>query len=301
LPSRDFTDTTLIPDVPGSRRGGLTTSGPAEWQILLLGLFAGLTIFLGMPFALIPGLSNRSRALLAAIAVGILLFLFVDVVASAQTLIAVPLTSGDTSLVAEYALLLAGGFIVGTLLLVWFERWYTARMRGEKAAVRGPTSIEPTESAFAVDPIQLSTLIAVGIGLHNLSEGLAIGAAYAQGVLALVGVLVIGFAIHNATEGFGVLGPGLMAGRRYSLGRLAALGLVAGGPTFFGTLIGSVFRADAVSVLFFGLAAGAILYVVLQMSRPMLAPATRTVAVVGVLAGFLIGFATDLLITVGGA
>ncbi len=254
-----------------------------------------------MPFALIPGLSNRSRALLAGIAVGILLFLFVDVVASAHTLIVAPLTSGDTTRVAEYALLLAGGFIAGTLLLVWFERWYGARVQRGATAMGATANGEPPVDSLPIDPIHLSTLIAVGIGMHNLSEGLAIGAAYAQGALALVGVLVIGFAIHNATEGFGILGPGLMAGRRYSVARLAALGLVAGGPTFLGTAIGSAFRADAISILFFGLAAGAILYVVLQMTRPMLAPATRLVAVIGVMAGFLLGFATDLLITVGGA
>ncbi len=114
-------------------------------------------------------------------------------------------------------------------------------------------------------------------------------------------VLVVGFAAHNSTEGFGILGPGLLAARRYSGLRLLALGLVGGGPTFVGTIVGSVFYSDPLSVLFYGLAAGAIVYVVLQMVQPMLGRATRGSAWMGVVIGFILGFATDALVTFGGA
>jgi zinc transporter, ZIP family len=249
-----------------------------------------------MPIARFTGFADRTRAILAAIAVGILLFLFVDVLINAHTLVLGPLPS-NPDLTIEYAAVLGLGFAAGVLLLVAFERAFSDRLR-RHAEAKGTAA--PGEHA-PIDPLQLSTLIAVGIGLHNFSEGLAIGTAYAQGVLALVTVLVIGFALHNATEGFGILGPGMMAGRTYSWRRILALGLIAGGPTFLGTAIGSFFTADVVSILFYALAAGAILYVVLQMSRPMLAPATRTVVMVAIVAGFLLGYTTDVIVTLGGA
>ena len=271
------------------------STGPAEWQILLLGAFTGGTIFLGMPIARAGGLSDRTRAGLSAVAVGILMFLFYDVLANAHELVIAPLTS-DSGTTIAYAAILAIGFVAGTLLLVAFERAFSAHLR--RSAGEPSTS---GDSPFPIDPIHLSTMIAVGIGLHNLSEGLAIGAAYAGGALSLATVLVIGFAAHNSTEGFGILGPGLMARRKYSWNRLGALGLIGGGPTFLGTVLGSFLHTAPLSILFYGLAAGAILYVVLQMSRPMLAPASRDVATVGVVVGFLLGFTTDVLVTLGGA
>ncbi|MCI4352287.1 MAG: zinc permease [Thermoplasmata archaeon] len=269
---------------------------PAEWQILALGAFAGLTIFLGMPVARASGLSDRTRAALAALAVGILLFLFVDVLSNAHGIVIAALVgsnpSATRSATADLVLLLLG-FGVGVISLLYFEQWFSRRLRTATGAAPGARN-------ETLDPLQLSTVIAVAIGLHNLCEGLAIGAAYAAG-LPLAVVLVIGFAIHNSTEGFGILGPGMMARSRYSLARLTALGLVGGGPTFLGTVVGSVFTSNLLSVLFYGLAAGAILYVVFQMSRPMLAPATRTVVIQFVVLGFALGVVTDFVVTLGGA
>jgi ZIP family zinc transporter len=263
---------------------------------LALGAFAGFTIFLGLPIARARSISDRVRAALAALAVGILLFLFVDVLSSAHQIIAAVFASAGSSAVSkasEDLLILAIGFSGGVLVLLVVEGQFGRRVRSE---AEGAGAVGPR----LLDPLQLSSVIAVGIGLHNLSEGLAIGAAYAAG-LPLAVVLVIGFAFHNSTEGFGILAPGMMSGARYSSRRLAALGLVGGGPTFVGTVLGSVFHSDLVSMLFFGLAAGAILYVVLQMSRPMLAPATRDVVVLFVVLGFLLGLVTDFLVILGGA
>ncbi len=271
------------------------STSPAEWQIFVLGAFAGFTIFLGLPLARARGLSDRTRAALSALAVGILLFLFVDVLSNAHEIVASGVVTGSFSASAGAALdlvVLFVGFSGGVLSLLYFEKLFTRRVR----AAAG----DATQGNGALQPLHLSTIIAVGIGMHNLSEGLAIGASYAAG-LPLAIVLVIGFAAHNSTEGFGILAPGMMAGSRYSLRRIFALGLIGGGPTFVGTLVGSLYSSDVLSVLFYGLAAGAILYVVLQMSRPMLAPATRDVVILFVVVGFILGVLTDFLVTLGGA
>ncbi|MCI4331200.1 MAG: zinc permease [Thermoplasmata archaeon] len=271
-------------------------SGPSEWQILALGAFAGLTIFLGLPFASARGVSDRARAALAALAVGILLFLFVDVLSNAHSIVTAGVgpsspSSRIASSVEELAVVL-GGFAAGALSLVVFEREFTRRLRPS-------VSVPLPAPGGTIDPVHLSTVIAVGIGFHNLSEGLAIGAAYAAG-LPLAIVLVIGFAVHNSTEGFGILGPGLLQGRIYSARRLIALGLVGGGPTFLGTVLGSFVTSPYLDVLFYGLAAGAILYVVLQMGRSLFAPGRQPLVLTFIVLGFALGVLTDFLVTLGG-
>jgi ZIP family zinc transporter len=270
-------------------------AAPTELQIIALGAFAGLTIYLGMPLARLTGLSRRVRTVLTSLAAGILMFIFFDVLAQANGLVHAQFDAGSTNGFLGYAAILMLGVVVGMTGLIAFEGWFTRR-----AQARADIP-EAADERVALDPKTFATLVAVGIGFHNLSEGLAIGAAYASGALGLGLVLVIGFAIHNSTEGFGILGPGMMAGTRFSVPRLLALGLVGGGPTLLGTLIGSLVVSDPLSILFYGLAAGAILYVVLQMARPMLAPETRNVAMLGVVAGFIVGYVTDLVVTVGGA
>jgi zinc transporter, ZIP family len=277
-------------------------SGPNEWQILGLGAFAGFTIFLGLVYGLRKSSSNATRAFLSALAAGILLFLFFDVLKNANELInpLIPAQGGSNGLLAfEYILLLLVGWSAGFLSLGLFERTYLARLSSH--ASPEPALKNGKSTAFDLDPLAVSTMIAVGIGLHNFSEGLAIGTAYAGGAVAAGAVLVIGFAAHNSTEGFGILGPGLIANRRYSGARLFVLGLVGGGPTFLGTVVGSTFYSDALSILFYGLAAGAIIYVVLEMIRPMMARETRSFAWMGVVVGFILGVATDAIVTFGGA
>src|SRR5207253_1821349 len=108
-------------------------------------------------------------------------------------------------------------------------------------------------------------LIAVGIGMHNFAEGLAIGNSAAHGEMALAMMLVIGFGLHNATEGFGIVAPLAAAGVRPSWRYLVLLGLIGGGPTFIGTLVGQQFVNETVSVAMMALAAGSILYVIIEL------------------------------------
>jgi zinc transporter, ZIP family len=277
-------------------------TGPSEWQVLALGAFAGFTIFLGLAFGLRRGASGGTRAFLSALAGGILLFLFYDVLKNANEIInpLIPAQGGSNGTLAlAYVVVLLVGWSVGFLSLAVFERAYYGRLAHRSPS--SPDGGDPGKGRFEVDPLAISMMIAIGIGLHNFSEGLAIGTAYAGGAVAAGTVLVVGFAAHNSTEGFGILGPGLMAARRYSGRRLIALGLVGGGPTFLGTMVGSVVYSDPLSVLFYGLAAGAIIYVVLEMVRPMMVLATRSYAWIGVVIGFILGFATDVIVTFGGA
>jgi ZIP family zinc transporter len=152
------------------------------------------------------------------------------------------------------------------------------------------------------DPARrLALLIAVGIGLHNFSEGLAIGQSAAGGELSLAVLLIIGFGLHNATEGFGIVGPLAGAGQRPSWALLGMLGLIGGGPTFVGTVLGQSFVNETVYLGFLALAAGSILYVVIQLLR-VAAKLGRTRALYwGLLAGLLAGFATDFIVTAAGA
>jgi ZIP family zinc transporter len=140
-------------------------------------------------------------------------------------------------------------------------------------------------------------MIATGLGFHNLSEGLAIGQSAATGAVAFAGVLVIGFALHNVTEGFGIAAPMTTASRPASWGFLGLTGLIGGGPTFIGTLIGYVATSPYFSVLFFAVAAGALIYVLNELftlGRKLNNPAPMAW---GLLVGFLAGFGTDLLLT----
>ncbi len=277
-------------------------AGPSEWAIVGLGAFAGFTIFLGLGYGLRRTSSRGARVFLSALAAGILLFLFFDVLKNATALIdpQIPASGGGDGLLAiGYAAALLGGWSFGFLSLALFERVYFARFA--RASPSPPSAGTEAPSGVRLDPLTVSTMIAIGIGLHNFSEGLAIGTAYAGGAVAAGTVLVIGFAAHNSTEGFGILGPGLNADRRYSAGRLLALGLVGGGPTFLGTVVGSVFTSDLLSILFYGLAAGAIVYVVLEMIQPMMARETRSLAGMGIVVGFILGFATDLIVSFAGA
>jgi zinc transporter, ZIP family len=153
--------------------------------------------------------------------------------------------------------------------------------------------------ASPLEGVALATLVAIGIGLHNLGEGLAIGSSLALGELALGTFLIVGFMVHNITEGLGIAAP-IAAGERASRARLAALAIVAGGPAILGGWIGGFLTSDLLGVLFFALAVGAALQVVVEVGRYVARRAPgglRSVHVIGgYLAGVIVMYVTGLLI-----
>jgi zinc transporter, ZIP family len=153
--------------------------------------------------------------------------------------------------------------------------------------------------ASPLEGVALATLVAIGIGLHNLGEGLAIGSSLALGELALGTFLIVGFMVHNITEGLGIAAP-IAAGERASRARLAALAVVAGGPAILGGWIGGFLTSDLLGVLFFALAVGAALQVVVEVGRYVARRAPgglRSGHVIGgYLAGIIVMYATGLLI-----
>lgn len=248
-----------------------------------LGAIAGATIFVGLPIGRIRGVSRKVQGALNAVATGVLIFLLWDILSHASSPVETALAAmhrGDRSFVALVAIF-AAGIAVGLLALIYVN----GRLFGR------------TKQAPPAPPRTLAMMIATGLGLHNLSEGLAIGQSAATGAVAFAVVLVIGFALHNITEGFGIAAPLAMDTAMPSWSFLAVAGLIGGGPTFLGTVVGYAFTSTSIYVLFLALAAGALLYVINEMfhiGRRVNSPVAMGW---GLLLGFLLAYATDLFLT----
>ena len=254
-------------------------------QTVLLSAFAGATIFLGLPVGRMR-VSRRVQVMLTAAAAGVVLFLLWDILSHAvepleAALEAAQAGTGTVLDAALDAVALAGSLALGLMSIVLVNQ----RLRGTKGEV---------------DLRQIAMGTAVGLGLHNFSEGLAIGQSSATGATSLALLLVIGFALHNATEGFGIAAP-LASGPQPSWSFLIAAGIVGGGPTFLGGVVGYTFVSPLVSIVFLGVAAGALIHVFNEMvsvSRRFADPIAANVALI---LGLIIALATDIILTLAGA
>jgi zinc transporter, ZIP family len=255
----------------------------------LLGIYVGvIPVALGMlwlPFVRRIGVGWIVA--LMAFTVGLLVFLGIDAALEGLEIAAeAPAAFGGASLVFA-------GALIAYLLLAAVDAHL--RRRGDAAAATGS----------AAGGIYLALLVALGIGLHNLGEGLAIGSAYATGALALGAFLVVGFAIHNTTEGLAIVAP-LRGGdggaaARPSLGRLIGLGLLAGAPAVLGAWIGAAAFDPSLAALLFGVGVGAIARVIVQIAPSMRDGDGRylhPVSVAGMIAGIAALYVTGLLVTV---
>jgi len=273
-------------------------------EILGLGAIAGFTIFLGLPIGRMQNVTAATKAFLAATATGVLIFLFWDVLSQAVGPVETALEDGHDGRFAWLAFLLTAGFLVGLMSLVYYDSWMKRRRR---RAFLGPGAASTAEFEHehhfvGMSPARwLAIFIATGIGLHNFSEGLAIGQSAASDQISLAIVLIIGFGLHNATEGLGICAPLAGDKERPSWRFLGLLGLIGGAPTFLGTVVGQVWVSEAVSIVFFALAAGSILYVVMELLNVGRALASKTLVTWGIMLGLFLGFATDFILVAAGA
>ncbi|MEX1009078.1 MAG: ZIP family metal transporter [Acidimicrobiia bacterium] len=278
-------------------------------EIYLLGAIAGLTILLGLPVGRLRNVSTGAAAFLNAGAAGVLVFLLVETVEHAFTpvehsLEKVTVESGGTwgEFVGK-SILFTVALGVGLLSLVYYERWMAGRARRESIGP-GAASVGEFGVARRVHMLsaakRLALFIAIGIGLHNFAEGLAIGQSAASGAISLAVLLIVGFSVHNATEGFGIVAP-MAADREVpSWGYLLLLGVIAGGPTFLGTVIGQSFVNETVNMMFLALAAGSILYVIVQLMQVAVKLDRRMQLMWGLFAGLLFGLGTELVLVGAG-
>jgi len=276
-------DVTLVTSTGGTVTHAIDVAAETpDADLSFFGLMALLGIYVGViPVALgmlwLPWLRRVPPAWLRAVmavTIGLLAFLAIDATFEGFEL------AGEGSQAFGGAALVLLGAAVSFLALTGVSAWLSARREGAGGG-------------------RLALLVAVGIGLHNLGEGVAIGSAYAVGALALGAFLVVGFALHNTTEGLAIVAP--LADGDPSLKRLALLGVVAGAPAILGAWIGAAAFNASVAAFLFGFGAGAIAQVIVQLAPTLRDESGRRLhpaAVAGLLGGMAVMFATGLLVTV---
>lgn len=274
-------------------------------QTVLLGAIAGFTIYLGLPVGRIRTKSLRLKTFLSGISAGVLTFLAVEIFGHAfesveHSLEEAGVAGGSAVEFGLMAGVFAVGFAAGLLSLLYLMK----SLRPQLPKTVDPEDVSVVESerlhVKRREAFQLAMSIASAIGLHNFSEGLAIGQSARAGQTSLALLLVVGFALHNSTEGFGIVGPLSAADARASWGWLALAGLAGGGPTFLGTIIGGAFANDIVYTAFLAVAGGAILYVLAELfaaGRKM----DWGMTLWGTLTGFLLGAGSELVLVAAGA
>ncbi|TMM18827.1 MAG: zinc permease [Actinobacteria bacterium] len=278
-----------------------------------LGAIAGFAIYLGLPMGRVHWAGDRVRVGLAMFSVGILAFIFMDVTKHGEAVLETAVehfkhhTGSFAHVLGLFALLLVG-FIVGTAGISAVERRLRSRRSepaplagGEAAAVLDREQLARSrEGAEDVRrrALQTGMVIATAIGLHNFAEGLAIGVSAKAGAVSLATVLIIGFGLHNATEGFGIVGP--LGAARPTWGWLGLAGLIGGGPTVLGTIVGYQVTSEPLELMFYALAGGAVLYVIGEIWTGMRRYGHHTFGLYLIATGFLVGVATDLIVSYGG-
>jgi zinc transporter, ZIP family len=267
----------------------------------LIGIYVGvIPVAIGMLWLpWVRTVDPRWIRFLLAFTVGLLAFLGIDALLEGTEL------AGAGAEALGGAALVWLGAVGAYLVLSGLDGW----LRGRRAAAEGSSGDDGWlrgRGAAAGEPgsargsaWRAAFLVALGIGLHNLGEGLAIGSAYAVGSLALGAALVVGFALHNTTEGLAIVAPA--AKERISVGRLVLLGLLAGAPAVLGAWVGASAFHPSAAALLFGVGAGAIAQVIVQILPQVRGRDGRLLTPLvsaGLLTGVLVMYATGLLVSV---
>jgi zinc transporter, ZIP family len=253
----------------------------------------GMSIFLSLPVVYSKRAQGQWATALNAVAIGILVFLLADVFSDAS-----PIIYPGGGYVGDlwYSIAFGISFVVAFLALYFVDNI-------PRNAPRGVSAGSPESATPDVDtgPRRTALIIALGIGLQNLTEGLVFGGNWAVGQIGVLAVVFVGFFLQNVTEGFPIASPFLGTRARRGLAMMSGLFLVGGLPTLLGGAVGYYWSNDMFLVIFDALAIGAIAYVVLPMLRVAFRPlATRELSVarnnlvyIGVMLGFVLGFAVN--------
>jgi len=282
-------------------------------ETVVLGALAGFTICLGLPFGRLQLLSPKARVALAMFSVGVLAFLFVDVLEHGFGIVESAVEDykdgkGGIGSAIGLTAMLGVGFAAGTAGLAMVERMLRRRTPSMPPAAggSGEMTVEQAQafelsvaSEARAKALRTGMTIAAAIGLHNFAEGLAIGVSASTGEIGLATVLIIGFALHNATEGFGIIGP--LGDVRPTWKWIAVAGLVGGGPTFVGSMVGYNVTSQPLELLFYAVSGGAILYVIGEVWNGMRRYGYRELGLWMLSIGFMVGVITDLVVVYGGA
>lgn len=246
-------------------------------QTFILGAVSGLTIFLGLPLARLKTEVKKHLSFLNALAIGILFFLYFDIMKNASEPIEAAIRNHNGSVWLLISMMIAG-FGVGLLSLVYYGKRFLAK--------------------GGIPSRKLALLIAISIGLHNFSEGLAIGNSAHVGEIHLAFMLIIGFGLHNITEAFGIAIP--LSSQKVRWTYIAFLGLIAGIPSLFGTIVGFIFISQPMVILFLSLAGGAIMYVIGELLAAGRKIGFHEWGGWGLAIGFFIGLLTDFILVAAG-
>jgi len=253
----------------------------------LIGLYVGIIpVAIGMLWLpWLRGVDARWIKFLLAFTIGLLAFLGIEALLEGTDI------ANTSAQVFGGAALVWLGAAAAFLGLAGIDAW----LRGRRASAKNPAK----DGTGAGLGYRAALLVAIGIGLHNLGEGLAIGSAYAVGSLALGATLVVGFALHNTTEGLAIVAP-VARERAARFGRLALLGLIAGAPAVLGAWIGASAYQPGIAALMFGIGAGAIAQVIVQIAPQIRDGAGRVLhplAISGLLTGLVVMYVTGLLVS----
>ena len=243
----------------------------------ILGAIAAVSLFLGLPVARWRGASERSRGMLALVSAGVLLFLIIEVGYGAMRAVEVSAKAGEIRDATQLGLVFFIGFSTGLIGLSWLEEWRDKRRQS------------------GTNPMEVATVIAIGLGLYNFAEGLALGHLFAGDVVRIGTMLLIGLALHNATEGLSIAGP--LVGLNVSWTRLLSLGIIGGVPSLLGAALG-VWVSPLIELFFLSVATGSLIYVTRELFRIRFKTLGAIGAMTAVAAGVFIGFGTELLVQI---
>ncbi|MFB5645659.1 MAG: ZIP family metal transporter [Nitrosopumilaceae archaeon] len=247
------------------------------WFFAIIGTYVGIIpVMIGLlwlPF--IKRISKSKYHFFLALTAGLLLFLGLDSIEEA-------IDVSNENLAGSFN----GALLIATVTVLSFLGLYYS---GEKLVKRA-------ESSALAKPVAIALMIAIGIGLHNFGEGLAIGAAVGLGSIAFSTFLIVGFALHNTTEGIAIAAP--MSRGKTMIGKLAGLGLIAGAPAIFGAWVGGFVYSPFISVVFLSIGAGAIFQVIVVILKWVRDEGDKNLSSAAVVSGIAVGMTVMYLTSI---